>query len=264
MFDQICIDDCRTAADVIHRQQRVLELRRALDLAAAARLGVSASPGGVARRPPTVRLYLDPAQCDDAIIAAVAAAAGADRHTLLTASTADMAEGRRLAAAIIMRTTGRSRGSVALQLGLTPGSVSGAVQRLDGEVETQHIALLGSLETIVAAAWPAFRAAAWRVTMPAILEAVAEAWGLPVSALKSIRRHAAEAAARQIACALAKALTPMTLSAIGRHLGDRDHTTVLHAVRKYGPMVDEVLAELGRNAGLDAICARLCARISDG
>jgi chromosomal replication initiator protein len=37
---------------------------------------------------------------------------------------------------------------------------------------------------------------------------------------------------RQIAMYLAKALTPRSLPEIGRRFGGRDHTTVLHAVRK--------------------------------
>jgi chromosomal replication initiator protein len=37
---------------------------------------------------------------------------------------------------------------------------------------------------------------------------------------------------RQIAMYLAKVLTPRSLPEIGRRFGGRDHTTVLHAVRK--------------------------------
>jgi chromosomal replication initiator protein len=42
---------------------------------------------------------------------------------------------------------------------------------------------------------------------------------------------------RQIAMYLAKALTPRSLPEIGRHFGGRDHTTVLHAVRKVDALV---------------------------
>jgi hypothetical protein len=37
---------------------------------------------------------------------------------------------------------------------------------------------------------------------------------------------------RQIACYLAQALTPFSLPVIGKHMGGRDHTTILHACRK--------------------------------
>jgi chromosomal replication initiator protein len=43
---------------------------------------------------------------------------------------------------------------------------------------------------------------------------------------------------RQIAMYLAKTLTLRSLPEIGRRFGGRDHTTVLHAVRKIEGLVD--------------------------
>jgi chromosomal replication initiator protein len=50
---------------------------------------------------------------------------------------------------------------------------------------------------------------------------------------------------RQIAMYLAKTLTLRSLPEIGRRFGGRDHTTVLHAVRKIEGLVgnDNMLAE---------------------
>jgi chromosomal replication initiator protein len=50
---------------------------------------------------------------------------------------------------------------------------------------------------------------------------------------------------RQIAMYLAKALTLRSLPEIGRRFGGRDHTTVLHAVRKIETLAgsDSALAE---------------------
>jgi chromosomal replication initiator protein len=50
---------------------------------------------------------------------------------------------------------------------------------------------------------------------------------------------------RQIAMYLAKVLTPRSLPEIGRRFGGRDHTTVLHAVRKISGLVttEAALAE---------------------
>jgi chromosomal replication initiator protein len=42
---------------------------------------------------------------------------------------------------------------------------------------------------------------------------------------------------RQIAMYLSKLLTPRSLPEIGRRFGGRDHTTVLHAVRKITGLV---------------------------
>jgi chromosomal replication initiator protein len=50
---------------------------------------------------------------------------------------------------------------------------------------------------------------------------------------------------RQIAMYLAKVMTPRSLPEIGRRFGNRDHTTVLHAVRKIEEMAraDYALAQ---------------------
>ena len=50
---------------------------------------------------------------------------------------------------------------------------------------------------------------------------------------------AAVARPRQVAMYLAKQLTPRSLPEIGRNFGGRDHTTVIHAVRK----IEELCAE---------------------
>lgn len=55
--------------------------------------------------------------------------------------------------------------------------------------------------------------------------------------LLSSRRTAAVVLPRQIAMYVAKAVTDWSLPAIGRQFGGRDHTTVLHAVRKITALI---------------------------
>lgn len=55
--------------------------------------------------------------------------------------------------------------------------------------------------------------------------------------IKSARRTAEIVRPRQIAMFLAKTVTLRSLPEIGRRFGGRDHTTVLHAVRKIGLLV---------------------------
>lgn len=55
---------------------------------------------------------------------------------------------------------------------------------------------------------------------------------LTMADMKSVRRTAAIVNARQIAMYLAREITSRSLPEIGRRFGGRDHTTVLHAVRK--------------------------------
>ena len=63
--------------------------------------------------------------------------------------------------------------------------------------------------------------------------------------LLSSRRTANVVRPRQVAMYLAKTLTLRSLPEIGRRFGGRDHTTVLHAVRKIENLVgaDSSLAE---------------------
>ena len=67
---------------------------------------------------------------------------------------------------------------------------------------------------------------------------------LTIHELKSQRRTAVVVRARQVAMYLSKTMTGQSLPEIGRRFGGRDHTTVLHAVRKIEGLVaaDPILA----------------------
>ena len=69
-----------------------------------------------------------------------------------------------------------------------------------------------------------------------IQRATAEYYNIRLADLLSARRARAVARPRQIAMYLCKQLTSRSLPEIGRKFGGRDHTTVMHAVRK----VDEL------------------------
>ena len=71
-----------------------------------------------------------------------------------------------------------------------------------------------------------------KVTIDEIKRHVAEHYNLRMADLVSARRSRAIARPRQVAMFLAKTLTPKSLPEIGRGFGGRDHTTVIHAVRK--------------------------------
>jgi chromosomal replication initiator protein len=65
-----------------------------------------------------------------------------------------------------------------------------------------------------------------------IQKTVADFYKMKVADMYSKRRPANIALPRQIAMYLAKELTQKSLPEIGELFGGRDHTTVLHAVRK--------------------------------
>lgn len=71
-----------------------------------------------------------------------------------------------------------------------------------------------------------------RITVAEIQQRVCEHFGVPLGAMTSARRCREEARPRQVAMALCKEFTPRSLPEIGRLFGNRDHTTVLHAIRQ--------------------------------
>jgi chromosomal replication initiator protein len=76
-----------------------------------------------------------------------------------------------------------------------------------------------------------------RVKIEDIQRVVARQYNVSRSDLLSSRRTANVVRPRQIAMYLAKLLTLRSLPEIGRRFGGRDHTTVLHAVRKIETLV---------------------------
>jgi chromosomal replication initiator protein len=77
-----------------------------------------------------------------------------------------------------------------------------------------------------------------RVKIEDIQRAVARHYNVSRSDMLSSRRTANVVRPRQIAMYLAKTLTLRSLPEIGRRFGGRDHTTVLHAVRKIETLAD--------------------------
>jgi chromosomal replication initiator protein len=89
-----------------------------------------------------------------------------------------------------------------------------------------------SLDEAQAILRPHLRGGEKRVTVDDIQKATAEHYGMKQADLISERRNRAIARPRQAAMWLAKQLTTRSLPDIGRRFGGRDHTTVLHAVRR--------------------------------
>jgi chromosomal replication initiator protein len=71
-----------------------------------------------------------------------------------------------------------------------------------------------------------------KATIDEIQKRVAEHFNIKVSEMHSARRSRAVARPRQVAMYLSKQLTSRSLPEIGRKFGGRDHTTVMHAVKK--------------------------------
>jgi chromosomal replication initiator protein len=77
------------------------------------------------------------------------------------------------------------------------------------------------------------------VTMDDIQQKVCAHYGIKITDLRGESRSRPFARPRQIAMYLCKSLTTKSLPDIGRAFGGRDHTTVLHAVRKVDQLISQ-------------------------
>ena len=84
-----------------------------------------------------------------------------------------------------------------------------------------------------------------KVTIEEIIRKVADHYNLRMTDLISARRSRVIARPRQVAMFLSKTLTTKSLPEIGRRFGGRDHTTVIHAVKKIEELkqIDNQIAE---------------------
>ena len=111
------------------------------------------------------------------------------------------------------------------------------VRELEGALNrvTAYASLVGrpvNLEMTKEVLQDLIRANDRRVTIPEIQRHVAEYFNIRLSELLSARRARVVARPRQIAMYLSKSLTSKSLPEIGRKFGGRDHTTVIHAVKR--------------------------------
>ena len=108
--------------------------------------------------------------------------------------------------------------------------MEGALNRL-----VAHATLVGrpvTIETAQELLRDLLRAHDKKVTIEEIQKKVAEHYNIRLTDMYSPRRSRSVARPRQVAMYLAKSITSRSLPEIGRKFGGRDHTTVMHAVRK--------------------------------
>jgi len=79
-----------------------------------------------------------------------------------------------------------------------------------------------------------------QISIENIQKTVADYYKIRVSDMHSKKRSRAVARPRQVAMALAKELTQLSLPEIGSNFGGRDHTTVLHACRQIAKLREAV------------------------
>jgi chromosomal replication initiator protein len=119
----------------------------------------------------------------------------------------------------------------------------GTMRELEGAVNTVAAAAGARLPGLTVDEVRALLGAAFRggperrITVDEIQKTVADHFNLKQADLLSDRRNRAVARPRQIAMYLCKQHTTRSYPDIGRRFGGRDHTTVLHGVRKVGELM---------------------------
>ncbi|MBN8543401.1 MAG: chromosomal replication initiator protein DnaA [Alphaproteobacteria bacterium] len=119
--------------------------------------------------------------------------------------------------------------------------ITSNVRELEGALNrvVAHTTLVGTpitLESTQEVLYDILRANDRRITIEDIQKKVAAHYNIKISDMHSARRSVAIARPRQVAMYLAKKLTTKSLPEIGRKFGGKDHTTVMHAVKR----IDEI------------------------
>ena len=115
--------------------------------------------------------------------------------------------------------------------------LEGALNRVVAYAQLTGVEI--DLDFAVATLGDVLRGAERRVTIDEIQKAVSAHFELKPVDLVSARRAVVVARPRQIAMYLAKRLTTRSLPEIGRKFGGRDHSTVIHAVRRIEELRDK-------------------------
>jgi chromosomal replication initiator protein len=121
--------------------------------------------------------------------------------------------------------------------------ITGSIRELEGALNRicAYAQLTGeaiTLDFAVSTLGDQLRGVQKRVTIDEIQKAVSTHFDLKPVDLVSARRAVVVARPRQIAMYLAKRLTTRSLPEIGRKFGGRDHSTVIHAVRRIEELRD--------------------------
>ncbi len=128
-------------------------------------------------------------------------------------------------------------------LELLAHKITSNVRELEGALNrlVAHANLFGrpvTLETTQEVLHDILKAHDRRVSIEEIQRRVAEHYNIRMNDMSSARRARAVARPRQVAMYLAKQLTSRSLPEIGRKFGNRDHTTVMHAVARITELME--------------------------
>lgn len=123
-----------------------------------------------------------------------------------------------------------ARDLLAARINATPRDLEGAFNQVVAQSEFLGTPI--TVESVQNALSESRHVTGQRLTVDRIQRVVAEEFSISLQDMVSKRRARVVARPRQIAMYLAKTLTRRSLPDIGRRFGGRDHTTVMHAVKR--------------------------------
>ncbi|GLQ21034.1 chromosomal replication initiator protein DnaA [Algimonas porphyrae] len=123
-----------------------------------------------------------------------------------------------------------ARDHLAARMNVTPRDLEGAFNQI--VAQSQFLGTPITLETVQETLSDSRYMTGQRLTVDRIQRTVCEAFSISLTDMSSKRRARAVARPRQVAMYLSKKLTKRSLPDIGRRFGGRDHTTVMHAVKR--------------------------------
>lgn len=179
---------------------------------------------------------------------------GATSDEIFTAIGSCPATGaRECAAALYARFEFQSRAVVCKAFGITDRALIDGLRLIDRvliEHQVSAFSPLAIVAQLIHQHWLNGNNGGRCYRIEDIQAAICEHFKLKRNDLLSHRRTANVVGPRQLGMALAKHLTLRSLPEIGRRFDGRDHTTVLHAVRKLQPAIEAAAAEIEQGAPL--------------
>ena len=141
-----------------------------------------------------------------------------------------------------------ARDHLAARMNATPRDLEGAFNQIVAQSEFLGTAI--TLESVQETLSDSRYMMGQRLTVDRIQRAVCEIFSVTPTDMVSKRRARVIARPRQVAMYLCKKLTKRSLPDIGRRFGGRDHTTVMHAVKR----IDQLRADdASFNAQIEAV-----------
>jgi len=141
-----------------------------------------------------------------------------------------------------------ARDHLAARMNATPRDLEGAFNQIVAQSEFLGTPI--TLETVQETLSDSRYTTGQRLTVDRIQKAVCEEFRVTLTDMTSKRRARIIARPRQVAMYLSKKLTKRSLPDIGRRFGGRDHTTVMHAVKR----IDSLRVEdAAFNAQIEAV-----------